>query len=166
MSCQYPILEIQDLSSEHPDNDNNNTWHVIQPFPTKDELLADEYLDKNYLASAWVRESETLLFHVKFTEGSHMAISWKITSPNTEQNDCETGTGDAPAELAGGVQLDETENVACIFPFRYDKILYYGCTWLGDEPYHLCATETDPDYNALKLGVCNEFCQKQRKLFV
>ena len=35
---------------------------------------------------------------------------------------------------------------------------------LGEEdPLILCATETDKDFNAEKLGTCNEHCHRQRK---
>ena len=47
----------------------------------------------------------------------------------------------------------------CTFPFRYDDVLYYACTNLtaSDDtgPWHFCATETDLDFNALKLGECH-----------
>ena len=35
---------------------------------------------------------------------------------------------------------------------------------LGEEdPLILCATQTDKDFNAEKLGTCNEHCHRQRK---
>ena len=34
---------------------------------------------------------------------------------------------------------------------------------LGEDPLILCATETDEDINAKKLGTCNEYCHRQRK---
>ena len=35
---------------------------------------------------------------------------------------------------------------------------------LGEEdPLILCATQTDKDFNAEKLGSCNEHCHRQRK---
>ena len=41
--------------------------------------------------------------------------------------------------------------------------MYYGCTMLGEDPLVLCATEIDSDFNAVKIGTCNEHCHKQRK---
>ena len=36
---------------------------------------------------------------------------------------------------------------------------------LGEEdPLILCATQTDKNFNAEKLGTCNEHCHRQRKL--
>ena len=55
------------------------------------------------------------------------------------------------ANLADGVKN-------CTFPFRYKKVLYYACTDLkvdGSGPFHVCATETDFDFNAKTMGVCD-----------
>ena len=54
----------------------------------------------------------------------------------------------------------------CVFPFRYDNVLYYGCAQLPPNTYptsqfSLCATEIDSDYNALKMGHCNADCHIQ-----
>ena len=59
----------------------------------------------------------------------------------------------------------------CVFPFRYGNILYYGCAQLeagtypnypgGRARWSLCATEIDSDYNALKMGHCNDYCHIQ-----
>ena len=43
ISCQYPIIEIMDLSPNHSENTNENTWKILQPYPTKDEV--NEKLD-------------------------------------------------------------------------------------------------------------------------
>ena len=116
VSCQYDLVEITDLSFDHPENTKNNSWHLLQPFPTKEDLELDPYFPKIYRASAWVTESETLKFKVKFAEGSHVKVTWKISVPNDENDDCKT----------------EDEKI-CVFPFRYNSILYYGCTMLEDE---------------------------------
>lgn len=62
---------------------------------------------------------------------------------------------------------DDTDvDAPCVFPFRYDGILFYGCTNLtvAALEYIMCATEIDDDYNAVKLSWCNEFCHIQRNL--
>ena len=38
ISCQYPIMEIIDLSPTHTENTNENSWKILQPYPTKDEV--------------------------------------------------------------------------------------------------------------------------------
>ena len=46
----------------------------------------------------------------------------------------------------------------CSFPFRYESVLYYACTYIdtiGASPVHLCATETDEDFNPITIGFCN-----------
>ena len=128
MSCQYPILEIKDLSPYHPLNTNNNTWHVVTPFPTAEALEANEFLDKIYSAQAWARQDETLRFHVRFAEGSHVQISWKITFPNNVPNECTSAASTAPATLSASVTFEALAGKPCIFPFRYDGILYCDCT--------------------------------------
>ena len=69
VSCQYPILDVQDLSFTHEDNVKNNTWQVIREFPT-DEYIAemeeqDIPIPKDYQAEAWVAQNEKLTFQVK-----------------------------------------------------------------------------------------------------
>ena len=82
VSCQYPIVEIEDLSPDHPDNKDNNTWLVTYPYPTKEQVEAEpDYYPKVYEAKAWARPDEELKFRVRFGEGSHMGISWKIVYP-------------------------------------------------------------------------------------
>ena len=71
MSCQFPILDVTDLSSTHKDNVKNNTWHVRTPFPTQEEMKeqeqSGEYLgyEMYYAAEAWVTKDESLTFQVK-----------------------------------------------------------------------------------------------------
>ena len=70
MSCQFPILDVTDLSSTHKDNVKNNTWHVRTPFPTQEEMKeqeqSGEYLgyEMYYAAEAWVTKDESLTFQV------------------------------------------------------------------------------------------------------
>ena len=84
------------------------------------------------MARAWARPDETLYFHVRFAEGSHLKITWEISVPDI-QDDCRTKEADA-IPLESGVAW-ETGKKDCIFPFRYNRILYYGCTNTG-----ICAT--------------------------
>jgi hypothetical protein len=53
----------------------------------------------------------------------------------------------------------------CTFPFRFKSVLYYGCTnvSLSSIVYKMCATEIDLDYNAIKMGWCNDYCHVQCK---
>lgn len=152
VSCQYDLIKIEDLSSVHPENTNNNTWHVTKEFPTPEEIKENQEKglasDTSYHAQAWVRENEELRFHVKFAEGSHVRVEWKIEIPNDVENDCKT----------------DGDEIPCTFPFRYQNILYYGCARLPNELNEtdiICATSVDSDYNALQTGNCNEYCHQQ-----
>ncbi len=169
VSCQYPILEVLDLSADHNQNMDNNSWSVLTPFPTRDELIADPEIEKVYRASVWARENEQLYFHAKFPEGSHMKIDWTLTvTHGPADTPCVTVTNTpTPAPtMPSGVTLVNTADNACIFPFRYADILYYGCTKLDDGAggaWVMCATATDSDYNANSMGWCNDFCHVQCK---
>ena len=57
------------------------------------------------------------------------------------------------------------ESDLCEFPFRFESVLYYACTYLVNnsvssgigspaEPAHLCATATDTDFNPVRMGFC------------
>ena len=69
VSCQYPILDVEDLSFTHKDNVKNNTWHVKQEFPTNEFIAEMEemeiFIPKYYEAEAWVAQNEKLTFQVK-----------------------------------------------------------------------------------------------------
>ena len=78
------------------------------------------------------------------------------------EDDCKTKAGTKPENVTS-VSFTEDADKKCIFPFRYDKVLYYGCTMLGDKPDVMCATATDSDFNAQELGECNDFCHTQCK---
>ena len=103
------------------------------PFPTAEELKEDPEAAKIYLARAWARPDEKLYFLVRFAEGSHLKITWEITYPDIS-DDCRTKDGEA-IPLEGGVSFEPGQK-DCIFPFRYNRVLYYGCTNVD-----LCATE-------------------------
>ena len=103
-----------------------------------------------------------LFFQVKFDKASHINVYWKIGNPNDLNDRCETvETDETPENVT--VTFETEAEKSCVFPFRYKKILYYGCTMLGEDPLILCATQTDKDFNAEKLGTCNEHCHRQRK---
>ena len=56
--------------------------------------------------------------------------------------------------------MNETDADLCSFPFRYQSVLYYACTYInttGASPVHLCATETDEDFNPVAIGFCNTY---------
>ena len=167
LSCQYPIFEILDLSATHAMNQQNNSWTLIEKFPTTEEIEEGNRA-KTYRATLWARKDETIYFSAKFGKGSHMSIKWKINDPKDEGDDCKTT--DKPSDMddpdfdADVAFVDEADK-ACIFPFRYNDILYYGCTNAtkeGDEnAYQFCATKIDEDFNAKQVGWCNEFCHVQ-----
>ena len=173
VSCQFPILEIWDLSSTNADNLFANGWEVTNDFPTLQQV-EDLGLKKEYNASVWARDGEELTFHVKFGAGSHIGVNWTIeeVSPNggspgdTVVDDCETKDGGGfpskPNGWPGSFWNTFTAAQKCVFPFRYDNVLYYGCTQLTiGSLYSMCATDIDSDYNALKMGHCNGFCHYQ-----
>ena len=183
VSCQFPILEIWDLSSINGDNKLPNGWEVTNDFPTLQQV-EDLGLKKEYNATVWARDGEEITFHVKFGAGSHIGVNWTIEEvlPNTHNggasdivvDDCETkDSGGFPSRPNGWSGSFDTWSSAkpCVFPFRYDNVLYYGCAQLpaasyqsGPYPnaqYSLCATEIDSDYNAMKMGHCNADCHHQ-----
>ena len=38
ISCQYPILRISDLTQNHSENTGNNSWSIVKPYPTNQEI--------------------------------------------------------------------------------------------------------------------------------
>jgi hypothetical protein len=95
VSCQFPILEIWDLSSNNTDNHNRNGWEVTKPFPTLFEI---EQLNsaRIYNATVWSRVNEELTFHVKFGAGSHIRVAWTIEVPDDVVDDCKTVAKPSP----------------------------------------------------------------------
>ena len=59
VSCQYPILEIEDESPSHTENVNENGWTVTRDFP------ADPTLPKIYETRLTARVGETIAFKVR-----------------------------------------------------------------------------------------------------
>ena len=54
--------------------------------------------------------------------------------------------------------MTKTEADLCAFPFRYDGVLYYACTYINETEtpsVSLCATSIDEDFNPISIGVCN-----------
>ena len=54
--------------------------------------------------------------------------------------------------------MSGTEADLCAFPFRYESVLYYACTYINttaDDGVSLCATATDEDFNPISMGACN-----------
>ncbi len=45
VSCQYPIVEITDLTASLGKNKATNAWSVINEFPTVEEVEQDEVRD-------------------------------------------------------------------------------------------------------------------------
>ncbi len=82
-------------------------------------------------AHLWVRKDEEITFHIKFAKGSHVKVTWDITAPTEvpEVNDtCETVNHAAPAGSYGSVSYADDTGSPCVFPFRLNDELYYGCT--------------------------------------
>ena len=55
-------------------------------------------------------------------------------------------------------KMTKTEADLCAFPFRYDGVLYYACTYINETEtpsVSLCATSIDEDFNPISIGVCN-----------
>ena len=170
VSCQYPIMAIHDMSATHPLNLQNNSWTVLLEFPTDAEIQADKETKKEYIAALWARKDEEIVFSAKFGRGSHMNVTWSLTTDendptNTGEDDCETKEGDEPtwSGTIPSIAFEATAEKQCKFPFRYNNTLFYGCSnfTIGDDATNMCATEIDEDYNAQKLGICNDHCHVQ-----
>ena len=79
-----------------------------------------------------------------------------------DSNDCKTDADEESPPLKDGVGWESKKNKVCLFPFRYNSILYYGCS-INIPEGSICATETDSDYNPSKVGRCNDYCHVQCK---
>ncbi len=100
----------------------------------------DPGLPKEYEAELWTKESETITFAVRFNTGSHMSVTFV-------------------AESEGEVCTD-VNAAPCVFPFRSDGIMYYGCTNGSATPQ--CATDVDTDFNPKSpLTDCDPLCHVQ-----
>ena len=168
VSCQYPIMAIQDMSPTHDVNVQNNSWTVITEFPT-DQEIQDKTKEKIYEAALWARKDEEIIFSANFGRGSHMNITWSFDSDandedNTYNDDCKTKEGDEPS-FDPPIAFEAAVDTWCKFPFRYNDTLFYGCSnfTLDGDTTNVCATEIDEDYNALKVGLCNDWCHVQGK---
>ena len=168
ISCQYPIMAIHDLSSTHYLNVQNNSWTVLQEFPTNEQIQSASPPDKLYVAALWARDEEEIVFSAKFGRGSHMNISWSLETDGndayTASDDCKTQDGSKPA-FDPDIAFQADANHWCVFPFRYNNTLFYGCSnfSLSGDTTTICATEIDEDYNAQKVGICNDYCHIQGK---
>lgn len=147
-------------------NEQNNSWTVEHPFPTNEEIQSKNPPDKIMITSLWARDEEEIVFSAKFGEGSHMNVTWHLETDANDQaytasDDCKTQSGSKPA-LDPDIAFETAANHWCQFPFRYNNTLFYGCsnfTLSGD--VKICATSIDEDYNAEKVGICNEYCHVQ-----
>ena len=144
ISCQYPIFAVQDLSADHDDNKKNNSWSLMEAFPSDATILANPSVNKTYKARLWVRENEEIVFAVKFGKGSHMSITWTITVPASEDDNCLTGkkptgiTEDIPTQdpnQPGKTYVEETDvDKPCKFPFRYRNVQVKCSYWREKNP--------------------------------
>eukprot|EP00095_Tigriopus_kingsejongensis_P012230 maker-scaffold528_size145933-snap-gene-0.29 protein:Tk12230 transcript:maker-scaffold528_size145933-snap-gene-0.29-mRNA-1 annotation:"hypothetical protein IscW_ISCW000316" len=166
ISCQYPIMEIYDLSLDNPNNPPFIPFTVKKPLPTRAEILQRKTPNRTeYEAEMWLMNGQTFTWDVKFGSGSHLIVNWIET--NQPDDPCSiTGDSIDPAP-GGGIALDTNVDTTCVFPFRYDstsKILHYGCTnitSMASTP--ICATEVDLDNLATKVGVCKKICHVQQE---
>ena len=55
VSCQYPIASIQDMSSSHTSNQQNNSWTVTTEFPTDDGQVIYQ-LCRQIIHQQWQQE--------------------------------------------------------------------------------------------------------------
>ena len=55
-------------------------------------------------------------------------------------------------------------DLPCSFPFYYDNILYYGCAEVDGDP--VCAVETNDDFLATEMAMCNQQCHIQSEFRV
>ena len=66
VTCQFPIVEIFDLSSTDVENPNVNGWEVTRQFdPYDEQIRTQSTLVKNprlYNVSVWARVGEELTF--------------------------------------------------------------------------------------------------------
>ena len=64
ISCQYPILKISDLTQNYTENTGNNSWSIVKPYPTDQEIeKMPPNTPKMYEAQLWVRDEENITFH-------------------------------------------------------------------------------------------------------
>ena len=64
ISCQYPILKISDLTQNHSENTGNNSWSIVKPYPTDQEIeKMPPNTPKTYESQLWVRDEENITFH-------------------------------------------------------------------------------------------------------
>ena len=161
-------MAIHDMSPTHPLNLQNNSWTVLTEFPTDEEIQA-KTKEKIYIASLWARKDEEIVFSTKFGRGSHMNVTWSLTTDandaQTGEDNCETKAGSEPTWSATipSISFQATAGLQCQFPFRYNDTLYYGCSnfTIGNDATTMCPTEIDEDYNAQKVGICNDYCHVQ-----
>ena len=112
-------------------NHQNNSWTVIKEFPTTAEIKADPTVVKEYEASLWVRKDESMVFNVKFGEGSHMNITWSL---ETDANDHDSTLNDDCKTKAEATTPQFDPAIA----FRYGIDNYIMCThWLRRQTWWL-----------------------------
>ncbi len=104
VSCQFPILDIHDISSTDVENPKYglelciewmlqnrifsvNGWEVTQNFPTVEHVKLFN-TPRVYNATVWARENEELTFRVRFGRGSHIRVTWNMTDPTPDS--CKT----------------------------------------------------------------------------
>ncbi len=104
---------------------------------------------------------------VLFSAGSHMNITWTVAEGTDEE--CLTKDASDPGVNGDVTWVAAPSAAACVFPFRYDGVLHYGCTDPGAfaDPAgaNMCAVQTDDDYNAELMAACEERCHVQSKIF-
>ncbi len=82
-------------------------------FSNESRLFSISNPDVNYTASVWLAMGQTFEFEVVAHSGSHMSVEWRSSD-----------RGEAALETC----LSDASSDACRFPFRYEGVLYYGCT--------------------------------------
>ena len=65
VSCQYPLMEIEDHSRLRPENDPGVPYKVTQPLPTKAQILAGQHANRAmYEVEMWLLSGEPYVFEV------------------------------------------------------------------------------------------------------
>ncbi len=123
---------------------------------SKSILKIEEGNRTDFHAQLWAEKDKPFYFEVKIIAGSHVDITWEVEGV---ANPCGATIG-----VDGSLGLTDMDHgTECQFPFRYNNVLYYGCTYMDPTVANkqICATDRDKDFNGLKYGVCDDKCVRQ-----
>ena len=79
ITCQYPVMEIKDISKTHPENDPNMPYEVLTPMTTSGELLNGTQRN-NYTARCVLNDTTLINTSTQRTphgnEQKHLSLSY------------------------------------------------------------------------------------------